>query len=189
MRHLSLIAGLALLLAACAPGRGEVISDTDVLLTPRNVVLTDQNGRVFRLDSLRGQRMFVFFGYTRCPDVCPMMLAKLSRVYAQLGPDGRAVRTLFISVDPRDTPAELAKYLSYFGAIPATGLTGTKQQIDHAVKEFAASYEIVDSGSAAGPLVNHTTTLYVVDPDGNIRLKFNHVDGPEAILEAMKKVM
>jgi cytochrome oxidase Cu insertion factor (SCO1/SenC/PrrC family) len=76
--------------------------------------------------------------------------------------------------------------VSYFAAIPATGLTGSKEQIDYAVKQFAASYEIVPSNSAAGPSVNHTTSLYLIDADGKVRHKFSHADEPDAIVAALR---
>lgn len=179
MRPIIALVIIALLSSNCSKDGGA--PPREALLTPQNVQLVDHRGNPFRLDQL-DQPSFVFLGYTRCPDACPTMLARLSRVYTLLGEDrAKKIRTLFISVDPRDNPEELAKYLAYFQSIPATGLTGNKQQIDHAVKQFAAFYELVDSKSEAGTLVNHTTTLYLLDANQRVVELFSHHDSPETI--------
>src|ERR1700730_348169 len=77
--------------------------------------LTDQNDKPFHLSQLRGKVVFLFFGYTHCPDACPTTMAKLAQVFKLLGSDGQQVVTLFASVDPgRDTPSALKGYLAYF---------------------------------------------------------------------------
>jgi protein SCO1/2 len=176
-----------LIVAACfTPPEQQQPQQDLVLLEPQNVELVDQDGRPFRLESVKGKRAMLFFGYTRCPDACPMTLSKLASAYALLGEKGNDIETLFVSVDPRDKPEDIKQYLSYFTAIPATGLSGSKEQIDHAVKQFAATYEIVDSGSAAGPVVNHTTSVFLVDPDGKVRKTFSFPETAEEIAKALR---
>ena len=150
--------------------------------------LVDHDGRVFRSESLRGQPALLFFGYTHCPDACPMMMSKVARAYRAAGGDARSIPTLFVSVDPRDTPKVLKEYLAYFGAVPARGLTGSKQQIDAVVKQFGAQYQIRDTGSAAGPLVDHTIRLYLLDRDGDVVALFDADTDPETIAKAMKSL-
>ena len=135
--------------------------------------LVDHDGRTFRSSSLRGRPAVLFFGYTHCPDACPMTMSNLARAYREAGPKAHDIPTLFISVDPRDTPAVLKQYLAYFGAIPARGLTGSKAQIDEAVRQLGARYEIRDSGSAAGPLVDHTLSIYLLGSDGRVKKKLD----------------
>jgi len=147
--------------------------------------LIDHDGRPFRSSSLRGKRALLFFGYTHCPDACPMTMSKIARAYRDAGPAARDIPTLFVSVDPRDTPAVLKEYLSYFGAVPAKGLTGSKAQIDAVVQQLGAKYEIRDSGSAAGPLVDHTLSIYLIDRDGRVQKKFAPGDDPSAIAKDM----
>src|SRR5580704_4898535 len=78
-------------------------------------VLTDQNRQRFELSSLRGNVVLIFFGYTSCPDVCPMTMAKLNSVYRKLGKDAERVKTVYISIDPgRDTPEVLKTDLAIF---------------------------------------------------------------------------
>jgi protein SCO1/2 len=147
--------------------------------------LVDDDGRVFRSESLRGQPALLFFGYTHCPDFCPTMMAKVSRAYREAGADARRIPTLFVSVDPRDTPAVLKEYLAYFRAVPAKGLTGAKPQLDAVVKQFGAQYQIRDSGSAAGPQVDHSVRLYLLDRDGDVAQLFDPDTEPSAIAKAM----
>jgi protein SCO1/2 len=151
--------------------------------------LVDQKGGTFRSETLQGKPALLFFGYTHCPDACPMMMAKVARAYREAGAEARVIPTLFVSVDPRDTPPVLEQYLAYFGAVPARGLTGSKEQIDHVVKVFGARYEIRDDGSAAGPLVDHTVRLYLLDRDGDVVQLFDPQAEPKEIAEAMRKLL
>jgi protein SCO1/2 len=151
--------------------------------------LVDHHGREFRSSTLRGTPSLLFFGYTHCPDACPTILSRIARAYREAGPDARAIPTLFVSVDPRDTPPVLAQYLRYFTAVPATGLTGTKEQIDAVVRQFGARYEIRDTGSAAGPLVDHTLHLYLLGPDGMVNRRFNPDADPKEIAGAMTDML
>ena len=92
--------------------------------------LVDQHGAPFELQGLRGQAAMLFFGYTYCPDICPVTLSKMGRVYQLLGEDQQELTTLFVTVDPkRDTQEKLAEYLDYF-ALDAIGLRGDKEEID-----------------------------------------------------------
>jgi len=150
--------------------------------------LVDHHGRPFRSESLRGRPALLFFGYTHCPDACPIMMAKVARVYRKAGPSAHEIPTLFVSVDPRDTPPHLAKYLAYFGAVPAKGLTGSKPQIDAVVKQFGARYEIRDNGSAAGPLVDHTLRLYLLDREGDVVRLFDPQTEPDEIAKALREL-
>jgi protein SCO1 len=174
------IAIALLLFVACAKAPMEKM---------RNVgefTLVDHDGRVFRSSSLKGHPALLFFGYTHCPDACPTTMSKVARAYRRAGADAREIPTLFISVDPRDTPDVLKRYLSYFGAVPAKGLTGSKAQIDAVVKQFGAKYEIRDTGSAAGPLVDHTIRLFLLDGDGDIVRIFEPDAEVDDIAEAMR---
>jgi protein SCO1/2 len=172
---------LIVLLAACSrPAKHEK------LMLVGDFELVDHDGRVFRSSSLKGEPALLFFGYTHCPDACPTMMAKVARAYREAGPSARRIPTLFVSVDPRDTPAVLKQYLGYFGAVPAKGLTGSKAQIDAVVQQFGARYEIHDTGSAAGPVVDHTIRLYLLDRDGDIAQRFDPNADPADIARAMQ---
>lgn len=179
--RLALCALLTLLPAACAQRAPQ-----EKLMDIQEFTLVDHEGRAFHSASLRGTPALLFFGYTHCPDACPTMMAKVARAYREAGASARSIPTLFVSVDPRDNPAALKKYLSYFGAVPSRGLTGSKEQIDAVVRQFGARYEIRDTGSAAGPQVDHTVRLFLLDREGDVVQLFDPSADPAEIAKAMK---
>ena len=174
---------LLALLMACGQ-----TAEQEKLLDIGPFTLVDHEGRVFRSESLRGKPALLFFGYTHCPDACPTMMSRIARAYRIAGAKAQDIPTLFVSVDPRDTPPVLKEYLSYFGAVPARGLTGSKAQLDAVVKQFAATYQIRDVGSAAGPLVDHTVRLYLLDRDGDVVRLFDPSTDVKEIASAMRSI-
>jgi protein SCO1/2 len=164
------------------------IPDENTLNPARDFSLNDQDGRMFRLRDHRGKMIILFFGYISCPDVCPTTFSKLTRVYALLGAEGKDVLTVFVSVDPqRDTTDKIKEYLQYF-KINAIGLTGTKNQIDEVVEEYKATYEKVETNSAAGYLFNHSDLLYLIDGEGRVRHLFHYADKAETITGIIRKL-
>jgi protein SCO1/2 len=151
-----------------------------------DLTLVDEQNRPFRFASLRGKPALLFFGYTHCPDACPITLSKIARAYREAGADARAIPTLFVSVDPRDTPAVLERYLDYFAGVPAKGLTGSREQIDSVVKRLGAKYEIRNDGSAAGALVDHTLNIYLLDANGIVTRSFTPSDEASEIAKALR---
>lgn len=135
-----------------------------VAANTNDLTLVDDQNRPFSFASLRGRPALLFFGYTHCPDACPMTMSTLARAYREAKTD---LPTLFVSVDPRDTPAVLDQYLDYFSAVPARGLTGSKEQLDAVVKRFGARYELREGG-----LVDHTLNIYLLDRNGNVARTF-----------------
>jgi protein SCO1/2 len=149
--------------------------------------LMEDNGKIFHLRDHRGEVVLLFFGYTSCPDVCPLTLAKLGRVRTLLGPAGKKVLTVFVTVDPqRDTSARLKEYLGYFDA-HAVGLTGTKEQIDEVVRAYKASYQRVPTDSALGYIINHTNIVYLIDRQGKVRYLFHQDDSPKKMAEVIRE--
>ena len=143
-------------LIGCSKSQDTRVRQYESLNPQKDFTLTDQEGKPFHLKDLRGKLVFLFFGYLSCPDICPMTLSKLARVYSLLGEQGKDIVTLFVSVDPaRDTPQRLKEYLTYF-KVKSIGLTGTKQEIDAVVAAYKATYEKVETESAAGYLYNHS---------------------------------
>ncbi|MDE2490440.1 MAG: SCO family protein [Elusimicrobia bacterium] len=180
------LAALLLLGASACRRKPSLPSGYPTLNPSRDFALTDQDGRVFRLKDHRGRVFLLFFGYLSCPDVCPATMAKISRATSLLGPRGRQVTTLFVSVDPaRDAPRKMKAYLSYFGT-PSLGLTGTKAQIDAVVKAYGASYRKVSDGSAAGYAIDHSDLVYLIDGRGEVRRLFHPSDTAETIAAGLK---
>lgn len=152
--------------------------------------LTDQNGEEFRMADTNGSIRLLFFGYTTCPDFCPMTLSKIRQVRKLLGEPGEEILTLFVSVDPeRDTPEKLAEYLGFFDLGQAVGLTGTREEVDSVVHLYAAAYEKVETDTAVGYLVNHTTYLFLIDRKNVVRAIFNSYEEPEHVAMGIRVLL
>ncbi len=132
--------------------------------------LTDQKGKPFRLDSLRGKLVLMVFGFTHCPNICPTTLADLAAIYRKLpSADQAKVQVLFISVDPeRDTPKVLKNYVPFFDE-HFIGLTGRPAEIAKTAKAYGAVYERSYQSSQVAAnyyTINHSTYLYIISPAG-----------------------
>jgi protein SCO1/2 len=146
------------------------------LQSPRvadDFTLTSTRGEALSLSDLRGKYVVLFFGYTYCPDVCPTTLNDLQQMVRKLG-DKRAddLQVVMISVDPeRDTLEQLATYLNYFN--PAfLGMTGTVEELQPVTRQFGIFFERHPGSSNTGYLVDHTSAVTVIDPEGYVRLIF-----------------
>jgi protein SCO1 len=147
--------------------------------------LVDQNNRPFRLSEQKGKAVLIFFGYSHCPDVCPLTLSEYRRIKQivtesqPLGSD--AIQFVFITVDPqRDTPAHLQAYLSNFDPT-FVGLSGETGALEQVWKDYGVYQARKDTGSAAGYLVDHSARLYLIDPQGNWRINYSYGTDPEVI--------
>jgi protein SCO1/2 len=128
--------------------------------------LTDQRGEPISLADLRGSTVLLFFGYTHCPDVCPLTLGKLQRALQDAGAKPGGARVVMISVDPsNDTPAALASYLQPFGA-DFLGATGPASE----VARVAAAYGVQADPTAGGAHNMHTAAIFGIDRDGRLRV-------------------
>jgi protein SCO1/2 len=165
----SLLAAVAL--AGCS-GSGASFKNTDITGADygRDFTLTDHNGRTRTLTDFRGKAVVVFFGYTRCPDVCPTTLAELKVAKEQLGEDGRRLQVLFVTVDPeRDTQKVLASYVPAFDP-SFLGLYGDAAATARVAKEFKVFYQKAPGRTPDSYTVDHTSASYVFDPQGRLRL-------------------
>lgn len=134
--------------------------------------LIDQNGQPFRLSKQRGRVVLMFFGYTNCPDVCPVTLTEFKQVKQQLGKSAEDVSFVFISVDPeRDTRERVKLYMNNFDST-FIGLTGDRAALEPVWKSYGVYQAQQDTGSAAGYLVDHTARVYAIDTQGNWRLTY-----------------
>lgn len=151
--------------------------------------LVDQQGRPVTDQTFRGQYMLVYFGYGYCPDVCPTELANLTAALDILGPKADAVKPLFITVDPeRDTPAFLADYVANFHP-RLTGLTGTPEQIKAVAKAYKVYYAKAEQPGEADYLMDHTSFVYLMGPDGRFLSLFRGQTDPNTIAETIARFM
>jgi protein SCO1/2 len=127
--------------------------------------LVGADGKPFSSTDLAGRPHAIFFGFTHCPDVCPMTLARLVRLRQQIGAGERPFEILFVTVDPeRDGPAAVGKYAELFKS-PVIGLTGSPAQIAEVKKQFGIYSRKIPDGSG-GYSVDHTATVLLFDGKG-----------------------
>jgi protein SCO1/2 len=136
------------------------------------IALTDQHGQPFTLAQLQGHVALMFFGYTYCPDVCPLSMSKLTQVRRSLGETGSKIRTVFITIDPeRDTRARMKAFVENFPG-DVIGLTGSKAQIDQVARRYRTRFSKGEASGNADYLLAHTAYLYVLDGHGKVRYMF-----------------
>ena len=130
--------------------------------------LIDDKGRAVTDADYRGRWMLVYFGYTNCPDACPLTLQKMASALKVLGPLADRLVPVFITVDPaRDTPGQLADYINNFDPRIA-GLTGSSEQIAAVAKAYRVYYAPAEPDKSGAYLVGHSSFLYLVDPAGKV---------------------
>ncbi len=180
---------LGALLAACAQPPPWQLQDVSGHLPDLQFDLTADNGKPMTAADVRGKYVLMYFGYTHCPDVCPLTLVHLHGLMQKLGKDADKVRILFVSVDPaRDTPQVLHQYVSAFDP-HVIGLTGTPDQIAAMAKRYRSAFNI-DARQANGDYtVSHGSIIYVFDAQGRARLVGNSSDTPDAITHDLKWLM
>ena len=132
--------------------------------------LTDQNGKTVRDSDFAGQYRLVYFGYSFCPDICPVDLQKLMRGLLQFekaAPKlGAKVQPLFVTIDPaRDTPEALGAFVSRYHP-RLLGLTGTPEQIAQVAKEYVVVYNKVEGSAPDRYLMAHPQIAFLMGPDG-----------------------
>lgn len=140
------------------------------LATPREIGafrLSDQRGREFTPDALRGGWSLVFAGFTHCPDACPTTLALLDTVEQRLRAGGGAIQVVFLSVDPeRDTAERLAGYVDHFNP-RFVAVTGARAQIDALCRDLGIAY-VRNPGAGGDYTVDHSAALVLIDPRARV---------------------
>ena len=202
---------LGLLLIRPGTGSGTRPGEQFLLPAPRpaaDAELVDQTGEIVRLSELWRERTAVlFFGYTHCPDICPITMAVLGRARQLLGAEGERVLGVLISVDPvRDTPERLAEYLSIFPTGLA-GLTGSPETLEALMMEYGIIAERSEATSAGAPaggdaaearageddpgggsdgyLIDHTGRSFVVH-QGAVRMTFPPLTDAHLVAAGLK---
>ncbi len=159
--------------------------------------LIDQDGDPVSLGNFHDKVVLIEWGYTNCPDVCPLTLSKLNKVMEELGDESANVQVLFVTVDPnRDTPKRLKSYIPFFNK-GFIGVTGTPEEIKKTAHEYGV--KIVKHEEVYGRsekdhwdkyLMTHTNTVFLVDRDGILLLTYPHYKlDPEGIASDIKKLL
>jgi cytochrome oxidase Cu insertion factor (SCO1/SenC/PrrC family) len=190
LRSRRFVLGTAVLLALVAIGAA-----TWSLLTPatRSMAggealvggpfrLTDQHGVELTEQDFAGRYMLIYFGYTYCPDFCPMSLSNMTQALNLLPPEqAEQVVPILITVDPeRDTFEQLAEYAPMFHP-RLVALTGTPEQTRQAAKAYRVYFSKAGNGDGSDYLMDHSTFIYLMGPDGKYVRHFSHSATPEEI--------
>lgn len=148
--------------------------------------LRDHEDRAVSDATYRGKTQLIFFGYTNCPDICPLGLARIAEVMDALGADAAKVQPIFITVDPRrDTPAVMKSYVEHFDP-RMVGLTGTSEQVTAAAKAFRVYFKIHgDPATNPNYLVDHSGFIYVMNREGGFVGTF----APESAIDTAVKLI
>lgn len=140
---------------------------------------TDQDGRPYAFLPGQGNTVTaLFFGFTHCPNICPLTLAYLDKVKAALPPEQRErFQTVLVSVDPaRDTPERLKEYVEFFGK--ATGVRLPEPALAAVARDYGVGYQRVEV-KGADYQMNHTTATYLIDSAGRLRVLWDYTQLPQ----------
>ncbi|MEC7304608.1 MAG: SCO family protein [Pseudomonadota bacterium] len=158
--------------------------------TSQDFRLTDQSGATRTAADFAGAPVALFFGYTYCPDVCPMTLTLLANALDEVaarGLDTAPLQTIFVTVDAeRDTPEQLAAYLSLFDT-EVTGLTGSAAELADVQQNFGA-YAARVKGDDGVVLWDHTATVYLYDAGGGFTGTIVFNEPPEFVTEKLARL-
>ena len=178
------------------------ISKTPVLETgkalaqPMELVafdLVDHTGKPFQYKDLKEEWSLIFFGYSKCPDVCPTTVFKLTEIYRILDEDKvikQQPQVIFISIDPdRDNPETLKKYLASFNP-EFIGVTGTLDEIKKLTAKLSVYFQkIGDEDENYLYEMNHTAGLFLTNPDGKLVASFKPTATPKELSLDVKKAL
>lgn len=143
----------------------------------------------FAMRAQPGRALFVFFGYTNCPDVCPTTLFDLKKALAAIGPEGERVDVAFVTVDPaRDTPEAMTGFLSHFVTRYHALRTDDPAELQRAEQAFLASSTVTTADDGAVE-VSHTGTSYLVDPDGTVLVEWSFGTKPEVLANDLRLLL
>ncbi|MBA1149424.1 SCO family protein [Ectothiorhodospiraceae bacterium WFHF3C12] len=179
-------------LAACGTEGGDWAT-THVAGTfpPLELTLTGESGQPLTAADLRGQVVLLYFGYTYCPDVCPVTLGKLKAALTQLDEARRSeVTVLFVSVDPqRDAPRRLRTYTSGFGQRFVGATSEDLDRLRELTSRYASSFSHGEPNTDGDYLVTHSSSVYVFDEEGRARLLVRPDDTPQAIARDLRRLL
>ncbi len=207
--YLGWMVGVLLLTGCGQPATNLQLEGAMLLPNPRalpSFTLQQRDIGDFTLEQLKGKWSMLFFGYTRCPDVCPTELFMLGGMSRQLEQSGGAERpqVLFVSVDSqRDRVADLQEYVTYYHP-DFLGITGPKEQIDPFTKSIGVIYERVyyvdgrqvvfnegdeiPEAAKTTYLINHSATIFLINPDGKLHAVFNTPHKPEVMVRDLAAI-
>ena len=190
LKCLGLVLSSVVLLAACQKDAVKFNStDLTGLDFAKSFTLTDHHGQVKRLADYQGKAVFVFFGYTQCPDVCPTTMTDMAQVMKLLGKDADKLQVIFITVDPeRDTKELLSQYVPQFDA-RFIGMYASLEETKKVATDFKVFFTKVPNKDGTSYSIDHTAAAYFYDPQGRVRLFVRHGEKPELIAQDIQQLL
>lgn len=152
--------------------------------------LTGEDGQPVALSDFQGEVVAIYFGYTRCPDMCPLTLGTYKAVMERL-PAGLAeqVTVVLLTVDPeRDTPETLVRYTDLFGE-RFVGITGSLEEVDAVLHAWDIHVSRGTPDDIGAYTVAHPTDSWIVDQQGRLRLKVSHLTGVDALTADLTSIL
>ncbi|MCY3718389.1 MAG: SCO family protein [Anaerolineaceae bacterium] len=147
--------------------------------------LLGTDGRPLGLADLKGRATLLVFGYTRCPDYCPLTLKDFTRVKAALGDSAKDVNLVMVSVDGEvDQPLRLRDWLATFDPT-ILGMTGAREEVRRVGEEFG----LYLATSSQPGLLDHSTSSFLIDRDGRLRTTFTVGTSPAVIVDYVQQVL
>lgn len=152
--------------------------------------LIGKEGKTVADKDFRGRYMLVFFGFTRCPDICPAELQVMSAALDDLGSDADKVVPIFITLDPeRDTPDAVSNYVQNFGP-NFVGLTGSPEAIEKAAKAYRVSYQkFQDESMGDNYSIDHSALVYLMGPSGQYVTHIPYGTSPKKMAETLRRYL
>lgn len=180
----------AVVLGACSGDAVFRTKSIEGLMPALEFQLHDPHGHAVTAADYAGDVRMMFFGYTSCPDICPLTMGRLAAVVHALEPAERQrVRILFVSVDPRrDTPDKLREYVGYFGE-RIVGLSGEEPALRALAKRYRTTFGYGEPDATGFYEVSHSSGVYVFDERGEARLLFRPSDSVEAMASDLRTLL
>jgi protein SCO1/2 len=188
-RRILVAASLALALGACGKSQSWELDNVSSVLPDLKFDLVTAAGKKVSAADYAGKVVILYFGYTHCPDVCPLTMSNLASAVQQLGPQAGDAAILFVSLDPaRDTPAVLGAYTRAFSA-QAVGLTGSMEQIQDVAKRFHVAFNYGAKDAYGNYAVNHSAAIYIFGKDGRGMLIGSDQSTPAAVAHDLRQLV
>ena len=176
--------------SACSHTSDWKTKDISGLMPNLEFKLTEANsGSAVTASDYRNRFIFLYFGYTNCPDVCPATLTKFKSIISSLGTQASMVQFLFVTVDPaRDSLAKMKSYTHYFGP-EFIGLRGSQDELKKLTKRYRVTYGYNKPDEHGFYEVSHSSAVYVFDTSGKARLLIRPTDSTGAIEHDLRKLL
>ena len=176
---ISILLFVVLISASCSvikPGfKGELVKPAQAA---PEINMTDDRGDAFRLSDQTGKVVLIYFGFTNCPDECPLTMGHLKQTMEELGDKAGNVKVVLVTTDPlRDTPAAMRAYLTSFNP-SFLGIPGDPIELEKIYDAYGV--EVEDGGET------HTSLIYVVDQKGDLRLRIDSENTSEEIASDLR---